>query len=64
LFRWEKAGLVKLFRIGGKTIVTDETVEAILSGKIKLPQHSARITPLRPKSRPRGRPRKPKPESE
>jgi hypothetical protein len=38
-------------------MITDETVDDILSGKIKLPPHPSRRKPPQPKSR-QGRPRK------
>jgi hypothetical protein len=61
LYRWEKLGLIKLLRIGGKTLLTDETIEDILSGKIKPPDHPSRLRRPLPAGR-AGRPRKPKPE--
>jgi hypothetical protein len=61
-YKWEQLGLVKLHRIGGKTLVDDLTIADIVSGRIKLPAHSIRRHPIKPKSKPRGRPRKPRPE--
>jgi hypothetical protein len=62
-YRWEKAGLIKLMRVGGKTLIAAETVDDILSGKIKPPDHPARHKRPEPKTR-RGRPRKPRPEDQ
>ena len=42
-FRWEKLGLIPpMLRIGGKVTVQRSTVEAILSGEIKLPSNTPR----------------------
>jgi hypothetical protein len=60
-YRWEKAGLIKLVRIGGKTLISAETVDDILNGKIKQPDHPARRKRPEPTRR-KGRPRKPRPE--
>ena len=40
--RWEKKKLIRLVRIGGRTLVTAETIEGILDGTIRLPDHPAR----------------------
>jgi hypothetical protein len=50
-------GLIKLLRIGGKTLISAETVEDIRTGKIELPGHAARKHRPEPKAR-TGRPRK------
>jgi hypothetical protein len=59
LYRWEAAGLIPLLRVGGKTMISDETVDAILQGKIAIPPHPRRKGhgQIQPKER-RGRPRK------
>jgi hypothetical protein len=59
LFRWERAGLIKLIRLGGRTLISDETVNALLTGKIAVPEHPRRLgaKQIKPK-RHRGRPRK------
>jgi hypothetical protein len=59
LYRWEAAGLIRLVRVGGHTMILDETVEAILSGKIAIPPHPRRLghKQVQPKGR-RGRSRK------
>jgi hypothetical protein len=56
---WEKLGLITLVRVAGKTLVTDETIDAILAGKVAIPPHPRRVGhgQIQPKSRP-GRPRK------
>jgi hypothetical protein len=38
-FRWEKEGYVSLLRIGSKTLIAREVIDAILSGEIKLPRN-------------------------
>jgi hypothetical protein len=50
-YRWEKAGLIKLLRVGGKTLVARSTIEDILSGKIRLPHNSGRVNPPQPQDR-------------
>jgi hypothetical protein len=48
-FRWEKSGVIPpLLRIGGKTLVSAQTVEDILSGKIVLPSNAGRAKPPKP----------------
>ncbi len=48
-FRWEKTGVIPpLLRLGGKTLVPAETVEAILTGKIILPANAGRLKPPKP----------------
>jgi hypothetical protein len=60
-YRWEKQGIIPpLLRIGGKTLLPDETVEDILSGKIVPPSNHGRINPPQPRNR-AGRPKPPKP---
>jgi hypothetical protein len=41
-YRWEKLGLIRLSRVGGKTMIRSETVKALLDGKIAVPQHAFR----------------------
>jgi hypothetical protein len=51
-YRLEKLGLIRLIRVGGKTMISAGDVEGILSGRIKIPQHSTRTTrKLQPKAR-------------
>jgi hypothetical protein len=51
-FRWEKTGVIPpLLRLGGKTLVPSETIEAILSGRIRLPQNAGRIQAPTPHDR-------------
>jgi hypothetical protein len=56
LYRWEKAGLISLVRVGGKTMIRAETVNAILDGKVAIPPHVSRRhrppTPPRRKVKP------------
>jgi hypothetical protein len=52
-YRWEKLGLIKLLRIASKTLISAETVEDILSGKIELPRNAGMAKP--PMSRARRR---------
>jgi hypothetical protein len=59
-YRWEKAGVIPpLPRIGGHTLVTDELIDDLLSGKIAVPPHPRRLghAQIQPKTR-KGRPRK------
>jgi hypothetical protein len=65
-YRWEKLGLIELLRVGGKTLVSAETIEAILSGKIVLPHNSGRVNPPKPRDRgghAKRRLKRPKPET-
>jgi hypothetical protein len=57
--QWEKLGLITLARVAGRTLVTDETLDAVLEGKVAIPQHPRRLghAQIQPKTRP-GRPRK------
>jgi hypothetical protein len=58
-YRWEKMGLIKLIKVGGRTMISAEDVEGILSGRIKIPQHSTRTArTLQPKGPRLGRKRK------
>jgi hypothetical protein len=52
-------GLIQLVRVGGKTLLTNETLQDIVAGKIKIDDHPARKHRPEPQSR-RGRPRKSK----
>ena len=65
LYRWEAAGLIRLTRVGGRTMITDEEVDRILSGKVAIPPHPRRKGhgQIEPKKR-RGRPRKVQPETD
>jgi hypothetical protein len=65
LYRWEAKGLIKLIRVGGKTMISDETVDAILAGRVAIPPHPRRRghAQVQPKRR-RGRPRKVQPEEQ
>jgi hypothetical protein len=58
-FRWEAKGLIKLIRVGGRTLVSNETIDAILEGRVAIPPHPRRLgnKQVQPKKR-RGRPRK------
>lgn len=50
-FRWEKQNLIPpLLRIGGKTLLQSETVEAIITGKIVLPSNPGHIKGPQPRS--------------
>jgi hypothetical protein len=40
LYRWEKLKLIKLLRVASKTLISAETVEAILAGRIALPRNA------------------------
>jgi hypothetical protein len=33
-YRWEAAGLITLVRVGGKTLITDDEIDRILSGQV------------------------------
>jgi hypothetical protein len=61
-YRWEKLGFIKLQRVGSKTLISAETVENILSGKIVLPRNSGMTKP--PKPRRRSKPEAPAQNSE
>jgi hypothetical protein len=65
LYRWEAAGLIKLIRVGGKTMISDEDVDRILAGKAAIPEHPRRqgARQIKPKSR-KGRPPKKPPQIE
>jgi hypothetical protein len=54
-YRWDKAGLIKLIRVGGKTLISAADVEGILSGRIQIPQHTSRKRLLEPKTRTGGK---------
>jgi hypothetical protein len=57
-FRWEKTRVIPpLLRLGGKTLVPAETIEAILTGQIQLPHNAGRLKP--PKTRRRSKPEAP-----
>ena len=57
--QWEKLGLITLARVAGRTLVTDETIDAVLEGKVAIPQHPRRLghAQIQPKTPP-GRHRK------
>ena len=42
LYRWERLGLIKLWRVGAKTLLSHETIEDIVAGRIALPEHHSR----------------------
>ena len=48
-YRWEKLGLITLLRVGAKTLISAETVEAILSGKVVLPRNPGMTKPPKPR---------------
>jgi hypothetical protein len=51
-FRWEKDRVIPpLLRLGGKTLVPAETIEAILTGKIILPANAGRFKAPKPRRR-------------
>ena len=56
-YRWEKLGLITLLRVGAKTLISAETVEDILAGRIALPRNNGMVNP--PMSRARRRKLKP-----
>jgi hypothetical protein len=64
LYRWEAKGLIELKHVGGFTMITDEEIDRILSGEAAIPPHPRRkgYGQIKPKNKPRGRPRKTKPE--
>jgi hypothetical protein len=66
-YRWESLGLIKLLRIGSKTLLSAETRDAILDGSIQLPKNAGMTKPPKPQDRggwtKKGR-RKPKPEAD
>jgi hypothetical protein len=40
-FRWEKTGVIPpLLRLGGKTLVQSETIEALIAGRIVPPKNA------------------------
>jgi hypothetical protein len=57
LYRWESLGLIKLVRVGGKTLLTDETYDDILAGRVAIPQHASRKHHFEPKVRPHRQPK-------
>jgi hypothetical protein len=38
-YRWERLGLIKLERVASKTLISAETIEDILAGRIALPRN-------------------------
>jgi hypothetical protein len=48
LYRWEGLGLIKLLRVGGKTLISAEMVDAILSGEVALPRAKHVMHPPKP----------------
>jgi hypothetical protein len=51
-YRWEKRGIIPpLLRLGGKTLISADTIEDILSGKITLPHNAGRVKPPKPLDR-------------
>ncbi len=61
LYRWEAAGLITLVRVGGKTLITDDEIDRILSGQVPIPPHPRRLghAQLQSEAQLKGRPRKP-----
>ena len=53
-YRWEALGLIPLLRVAGKTLISSETVEDILAGKVALPHNHGMVVPPQPRVR-RGR---------
>jgi hypothetical protein len=49
-YRFERLGLLKLTRNGGKTFVRGEDVEGVVSGRIKIADHPARKHRPEPKA--------------
>jgi hypothetical protein len=43
LYRWEALGLFKLLRVGGKTLISSQTVADLLSGAIRPPANAGRM---------------------
>lgn len=58
-YRWERLGLIKLLRIASKTLISSETVEDILSGKIELPRNAGMSRPPMSRARRRKEPDQP-----
>jgi hypothetical protein len=56
-YRWESLGLIKLARVGGKTLVLAATVEDLLAGRIAIPPHPARLRRPEPIVRPHRKPK-------
>jgi hypothetical protein len=56
----ERRGLIKLLRIGGRTLISAEDVDGILTGRIKPPDHASRKHRPDLKSPRKGRKRKAK----
>jgi hypothetical protein len=56
-YRWEKLGLITLLRVGSKTLISADTVEAILAGRIALPRNAGMVNPPTPYGRKREKPR-------
>ena len=52
LYRWEQLGLIKLIRLGGKTLISAQTVDDLLAGRIAIPPHPARSKRPEPIVRP------------
>jgi hypothetical protein len=50
-YRWEKLGLIKLQRVASKTLISAETVEDILAGRIALPRNVGMGKPPMPRAR-------------
>ena len=50
-YRWEKLGLIELLRVGSKTLISAQTVEDILAGRIALPRNPGMIKTPVPRSR-------------
>jgi hypothetical protein len=42
LYRWERMGLIRLVRVGGRTMIEDVELDRIMSGKVAIPPHARR----------------------
>jgi hypothetical protein len=64
LYRWDERGLIKLIKVGGKTMISDEDIDRILSGEAAIPPHPRRKghAQIQPKKRKGRLPRKPRPD--
>ena len=51
LYRWAQGGYIQLLHIGGKTLISAETVAGILDGTIQLPANNGRLKKPEPQDR-------------
>ena len=66
LYRWERLGLIKLLRVASKTLISADTIQAILDGRIVLPKNAGMLKPPTPRDRgghAKRRAKQPKPET-